>query len=178
MKFIFIILFIYTSQYNMNSIAVQSKRISKEATFMVHASIDAAFPLFTPLGEKKWVPGWEPTFLYPENGAMEEGMVFRTAGHFVEEPDYHWIVARYLLEQYHVEYVVSTANRYWVITVQCENYDADITKTTVRYTYIGFNELGNELSEQASAKMFQNDLKDWEQAINHYLKTGTLLHNH
>ncbi len=36
------------------------------------------FPLFTPTGEKLWVDGWDPEAVYPESGATEEGMVFKT----------------------------------------------------------------------------------------------------
>ena len=36
------------------------------------------FFLFTPIGEKEWVPGWEPRFLWPTDGHTREGMVFLT----------------------------------------------------------------------------------------------------
>ena len=40
-----------------------------------------AFLLFTPLGERDWVPGWEPRFPQPVDDDTEPGTVFVTDGH-------------------------------------------------------------------------------------------------
>jgi hypothetical protein len=41
-------------------------------------SIDRVFPLFTSAGEKLWVEGRDPEFLYPTSGETCDGMVFKT----------------------------------------------------------------------------------------------------
>ena len=43
------------------------------------------------------------------------------------------------------------------------------------YTYTGLTEKGNATNEKALETMYRRDLKDWEEAINHYLKTGERL---
>ena len=40
-----------------------------------------AFGLFTPLGEREWVHGWEPRFARPVGDDTEPGTVFETDGH-------------------------------------------------------------------------------------------------
>jgi predicted translin family RNA/ssDNA-binding protein len=85
------------------------------------------------------------------------------------------MVSRYQVENHVVEYIVSTANRYWVITIQCAASSKDRTKATVSYTYTGLTDLGNEINRQAIKKMFERDLEDWEEAINHYLESGEVL---
>ncbi|MFN7117899.1 MAG: SRPBCC family protein [Saprospiraceae bacterium] len=157
---------------------VLCNHVTKEASFLVNAAPDVAFPLFTPIEEMKWADGWHPEILYSDEHQMHEGMVFRTPGHFLQEAHYHWIVSKYMPEKYQIEYTVSTANRYWVIKVRCEAADDHSTKATVRYTYTGFNELGNKLNEKAIHKMFEHNLNDWAEAINYYLITGKLLKNH
>ncbi|MCB1388573.1 MAG: hypothetical protein KDK12_05420 [Rhodobacteraceae bacterium] len=37
-----------------------------------------ALPLFTPRGEEAWVPGWDPRYIDPADGATAEGMIFST----------------------------------------------------------------------------------------------------
>src|SRR5512135_1664224 len=32
------------------------------------APVEKVFPLFTPLGERNWAPGWNPEILYPADG--------------------------------------------------------------------------------------------------------------
>lgn len=41
----------------------------------------AAFRLFTPRGEREWVPGWEPRFPIPADDDSRPGVVFETAAH-------------------------------------------------------------------------------------------------
>ncbi len=48
----------------------------------------------------------------------------------------------------------------------------------ITYTHTGLNALGNEIDKHAIEKMYARDLKDWEEAITHYLKTGNKLTHH
>ncbi|MBX3657845.1 MAG: SRPBCC family protein [Ramlibacter sp.] len=44
------------------------------------APADVAFPFFTPKGEERWVPGWEPHYIHPASGETVRGLVFTTTG--------------------------------------------------------------------------------------------------
>jgi hypothetical protein len=43
------------------------------------------------------------------------------------------------------------------------------------YTYTGLTEHGNAINKLALGMMYRRNLKDWEEAINHYLETGQRL---
>jgi hypothetical protein len=100
-------------------------------------------------------------------------MVFKTKSHGHGEPDYTWTVSKYSPEQSLVEYTVFTAERIWFITIKCkEGASAQTTEAEITYTYTGLSENGNAKNEKALQRMYSRDLKDWEEAINHYLETG------
>jgi hypothetical protein len=155
-----------------------AERVSKSATIMLEGHIERVFPLFGPVKERKWAGGWNPVMLYPASGEVEEGMVFTTQGHGHGETVFAWIVSKYQAENHLTEYIVSTANRYWVITIRCIASSVAQTKATVSYTYTGLTPLGNEINKDAIEKMYERNLRDWEEAINHYLKTGEALKHH
>jgi hypothetical protein len=150
-----------------------AERTSRSATIILEGPIDVVFPLFGPVEEKKWEDKWDPVILYPASEDTEEGMVFTTPAQDQRETAYTWIVSKLNPDLHLIEYIVSTHNRFWVITVRCEALSDIRTRATIRYTYTGLTPLGNILNKQAIAKMYEKDLKDWEEAINHYLKTGT-----
>ncbi|MFZ1081626.1 MAG: hypothetical protein WAO19_06850 [Candidatus Kryptoniota bacterium] len=155
-----------------------AKRVSKSATITLKGPIERVFPLFGPVEEKKWADGWNPVVLYPTSGELEEGMVVTTQGHGHGEAVFAWIVSKYETENHLIEYIVSTANRYWVITIRCFASSDTETKATIQYTYTGLTPIGNEINKHAIEKRYERDLKDWEEAINHYLKTGEALKRH
>jgi len=151
-----------------------SERISKTASFIVNANINNVFPLYGAFEERKWAPGWEPALIYPEKEIIEEGTTFRI------ELDRHdhgneaaalWIVSKYEPSNYLIQYLVSTQNRFWKITVENLSIENDTkTKTTVTYTFTGINNIGNSLNKKSIEKMYKNDLQDWASLINGYLE--------
>jgi hypothetical protein len=156
----------------------KADRLSKSATITLNGPIERVYPLFGAIEEKKWADGWDSVVLYPTSGQIEEGMVFTTEGHGHGETTFAWIVSKYQPENHLIEYIVSTANRYWVITIQCIASSDTQTKAIIKYTFTGMTALGNEINKHAIEKMYARNLKDWEEAINHYLKTGkTLKHD-
>lgn len=154
---------------------VKPERVSRTATFTVHGNIEQAFPLFGPIREMEWAAGWQPEILYRSNTdvLVEERMIFQTNGHAGEEK-YTWVITHYQPKQYWIEYTVSTPERIWFIRVACKPLNEN-TEVKVTYTYTGLTAEGNRKNEQALKRMFAHDLKDWEEAINYYLRTGKLL---
>jgi hypothetical protein len=149
------------------------ERIHKAATFSVRARVEKAFPLFGPVREKEWAAGWEPEIVFSNSSEAEEHMIFKTSGkHHGEE--YLWVITQFKPDEYLIEYTVSTADRIWFIRVQCKAAGEN-TETTVSYTYTGLNSKGNAQNREALEKMFAHNLKDWEEAINHYIQTGEQL---
>jgi hypothetical protein len=61
--------------------------------------------------------------------------------------------------------------------VQCEDIGKNKTAAEIKYTFTGLNEKGIEINRESLEKMYENGLKDWEAAINHFLETGKILHH-
>jgi hypothetical protein len=154
---------------------VHSRRVSKTAAITLNGTPERVFPLFGAIEEKKWAEGWNPEILYPESLPIEEHMIFRTPSHFHGEGPYLWAVSKYLPDSLLVEYTVSNADRIWFITIQCSDNKNGTTGAQITYTFTGLTETGNENSETALEHMYHSDLKDWEEAINYYLKTGKIM---
>lgn len=164
----------------MTSSSFTSRRKSRTSIITLNAPLREVFPLFGPIREREWAAGWDPQILYSTTGLVEEHMVFKTPSHHGHgEPDYIWTVSKYLPDQALIEYTVFTPERLWWITIRCwEDIPNQITKAEITYTYIGLTNKGNAINEKALQLMYARDLRDWEEAINYYLKTGKRLEHH
>jgi hypothetical protein len=149
------------------------QQVSKTSKIILNGSITEVFPLFSAIGEKKWVQGWYPEFIYPGNGDFVENAVFKTKSNNTFEKEFNWITSYLNEKDCLVVYTVFTKNRVWTIKVNCTTVE-EKTQAEITYTYIGLNEKGNKLNGDAIEKMFRNNLSDWEAAINYFLKTGEM----
>ena len=169
------IFFIITNlgSHQMKNTNFKSEKVSKTATIILDENISTVFPLFGAFEERKWAKGWELDLIYPDTEIIEEGTTFKTKGHGHGESEFLWIVSKYEPEKFLIQYLVSTENRYWTITVTCKAIEADKTSAEITYAFIGLNEMGNKINEHFLALMYENDLKDWEEEINNYLKNSS-----
>ena len=158
----------------------EPKRISRTATITVNAPLEEAFALFGPIREKDWADGWDPQPIDPLGDLVQERMVFTTQSHSgQEEPEDVWIVSAYSVGDSFIEYTVFAPGRVWWIEVVCERLaDGAQTRAEITYTYLGLTDRGNSLNKQALEQIFERDLRDWEEAINHFLATGERKHLH
>jgi hypothetical protein len=152
---------------------IASSRISRSADIILNSTIDNVFPLFGPVREKEWAKGWDPVIL-SGSGDVEEQMVFRTASGYKDEPNYTWIVSKFIPSSFLIVYSVISVDRIWFITVNCKPLGSK-TQATITYTYNGFTEAAAIRNRESADRMFAEELKDWQKAINHYLATGKKL---
>lgn len=131
--------------------------------------MSTVFPLFSAFEERKWAKGGDPVLIYPDTETIEEGTTFKTEGHGHGEDEVIWRVSKYEPDNFLIQYLVSTENRYWTITVKCKTIEENKTSAEITYTFIGLNELGNKINDHALSTMYKNDLKDWEEEINNHL---------
>jgi len=156
-----------------------SQRISRTSVIAINEEIEKVFPLFTPIREKEWAEGWNPEILYPENGSIEERMIFQTASPGHGEINYTWVISKYQPDNGFIEYTVFTHERVWWITIQCrEGNNNKTTMAEITYTYSGLSGTGNGINRLMLQNMYARDLKDWEDAINHYLASEKRLTHH
>ena len=57
--------------------AGQALHTRAQFSFVAHAGVDVAWPLFGAEGERAWAPGWDPAFMWPAEPGDREGMVFK-----------------------------------------------------------------------------------------------------
>jgi hypothetical protein len=170
---LFILIMIASNLEPTKILSFKGQRLHRSASILIEAPVDKAFPLFGPVREKEWATGWEPEIIFTNDAWVEEHMIFQTKGQETGEK-YIWAVTTYQPEKYLIEYTVLTNERIWFIRVACAS-QGDKTSATISYTYTGLTDEGNRKNKLAIEKMFNNDLSDWEEAINYYLKTGQLL---
>jgi hypothetical protein len=150
-----------------------AQRVERTANIVLQGAGVVVFPLFGPIEEMKWADGWEPEILNADTQVREK-MMFRTPSAYADEECYTWAVVKYLPERYKIEYMVSSRNRVWFITVECSDREGR-THAQVTYSYTGFDAVANARNRESLERMFCENLKDWERMINHFILTGEKL---
>jgi len=142
------------------STAMAAPPQSRTRTFHLDAPCVRAFPMFTPLGERAWAPGWEPELL---SGREERGSVFRTRAHDAETL---WIVTDYRPDEGRVSYArLKQGSNFGIVDVECRDAGAG-SEITVRYTLTGVTPEGD-----AFVREFLHDahydafMREWQDAI-------------
>ena len=136
----------------MTPFASQSRRLA--GRLHVAAPVAQAFQLFSPLGEKAWVPGWDPELLHPGGVEWAEGLIFRTRG---ESGDAIWVVTRLDRSAWSVEYHRVEPDLYVArVSVQCTPVTDVVTEVATEYEFVGLSECGNgeiaHMTEEAHAE--------------------------
>lgn len=131
----------------------------------------AAFEFFSPLGEKRWVPGWNPELLHPPGATWERGLIFRTAE---ERGEAVWIVAHLDREKHEVEYYRVEAGRYVAkVAVRCRPRGGHDTEVSVSYLFVGLSDVGNRDITAMSPALFAEKMRRWHGWIEACLSKGT-----
>jgi hypothetical protein len=124
---------------------------------------DEAFPLFSPVGETYWVPGWAPEFLFPSARSWSEGQIFRTRE---ERGDAVWIVARLDPARHRVEYYRVEPDRYVAcIQVECRALPGEESEASISYSYFGLSDAGNAEIEGMTQEAFDAKMARWKEWI-------------
>jgi hypothetical protein len=152
-----------------NAQGFKAEQYSKTASIVLNANIEKVFLLFGAIEEKKWADGWSPSPIYPISGEMTEGFIFQTPDHVPGQSLLTWVVSKYSVHSHQVQYIITSSTRVTIISVVCSRLNDNSTKADVSYHLTGLSEEGNEISQHIIGKIFKQNLKDWETAINNYL---------
>lgn len=148
-----------------------AQQITRSHTIHLPATPHAIFPLFSPLGEKHWAHGWDPTILYPSSGAAQTGAVFTTQ--HANEPATIWTIIAYEPEQSQVSYLnVLPTSHVSRIEVGCKPDGAQGSTTCIIYTLTSLTPQGNTYLDGFTQEHYQEYISSWETAITHYLRYG------
>jgi len=147
---------------------VNPARIDVSGSFRLPAAPDVAFPLFTPRGEIRWVPGWEPRFLHPPTGELELDQVFATeAG----GESTLWTVVGLDREGCAVDYLrVTPGSRLARVSVRVAG-EGGGSRVHVRYLCTALNDEGAAALAEFE-RGFEAMLADWERLTSTLLTQG------
>ncbi len=150
------------------------KQHTHQYTQINNGNIKAVFPLLCPVREVDWLDGWSYKMIHSRSGLIEKDCVFTTPHH--GQFDTVWKVTQYDTNNYQIEFLRVTPNENVVkINIHLESIGQQQTKAHISYQYTALNEAQNEFIEKGLAASFNQAMKWWEKAINHYLETGTML---
>ena len=137
------------------------------ASFTGRLSVQAdpvdAFPLFSPQGERSWVPGWNPEILSSRGGEWRQGQIFRTRD---EHGEAIWVVSRLDLKIHEVEYHRVQSGRYVAqVVVRCRPSGRQRSEVTVSYSFVGLSATGNREIEAMTQGAHDEKLECWARWI-------------
>jgi hypothetical protein len=137
-----------------------ARSIELSGAFTLPVPPDACFELFSPLGEKRWVPGWDPELIHPPGVAWERGLIFRTRE---ERGDAIWVVTALDRARHEAEYHRVEAGRYVArVHVRCVARGEDQTDVRVTYTFVGLSEVGNQDIAAMSQQAYEEKMGRWQ----------------
>lgn len=138
--------------------------IERSTTIGVPLPPAEALALFTPEGEREWVPGWDPEAIHAPGGSLSrQGAVFRTR-HGGEETV--WLVQRVAPRIGAADYVrVTPGNRLGTVHVRCRDDGSGGSAVEVTYRLTALSAEGVEVLEAVTEEAFAADVGEWEKAI-------------
>ena len=129
----------------------------------VAGPVKQVFELFSPLGEKQWVPGWNPELLHPPGASWARGLIFRTQE---EQGEAVWVVTALEREAHEVEYYRVESGRYVArVNVGCRAGADGRTQVTTTYSFVGLSPEGNAEIGFMTDEQYAEKMKRWEQWI-------------
>jgi hypothetical protein len=139
----------------------EHRSIHLEGGFTLSEPIGEAFPLFSPIGEKAWAPGWEPELIHPPDTVWAEGLIFRTPG---SPNPAIWVVACF--ENHHVRYYrYEMPDLVVSVDVECTSLAERSTRVTVGYSFVSLTAAGDEAIAAMSEKAYEQKMRDWKRMI-------------
>lgn len=143
--------------------------IERHHTIVIPLTLEAASPLFTPMGEKLWFAEWQPEFIHPADGTTQTGMVFRTH-HGAEET--LWSCIDYAPEAHRIRYArVSPETRFVTISITCEAETASSTRVNVTYAMTALSEAGESLLAATTPEAFRGNIDHWQALLSRYAES-------
>lgn len=105
-------------------------RLVQEGTVSLPLPMEAAMRLFTPEGEREWVPGWDPD--YGDEGPSErQGTFFKTSAHEVETL---WLINELDMSAGRAAYSRFTPGRHaGIVSIRCEATSSSTSDVHVTY---------------------------------------------
>ena len=145
------------------------KSVEHTKMFDMDFPVAEIFPLFSPEGERLWVPGWSHQNLMAST-VLSEDYVFLTKAHDHASTEAIGVVKRYdpaihLIEFYKVE----PNQKVGMVKVRCMALDDERTKVEVTYKYLALSADGEAFIAGFSAPTYDEFIGEWQTLLTDYL---------
>jgi len=149
------------------------RSIKHSAGFDISQPVEQVFPLFSPEGEKRWVPNWDYKNIMGTT-QLSEDYVFLTASHDHASTDAIWLAKRYEPRAWLVQfYRVEPEDKVGVVTVQCSRISDRLTHVEVTYQYIALSEKGRKFIDGFTIKTYKKFIDEWKDLLLKYFESGS-----
>jgi len=147
--------------------------IKHTAGFDIPQPVEQVFPLFSPEGEKHWVPNWDYENIMGTT-ELSEDYVFLTGSHDDASTDAIWLVKRYVPEKWFIQfYRVEPEDKIGVVTVQCSRISDHVTHVEVTYQYIPLSEKGHRFINGFTMEIYKKFIDEWRDLLlRHFESAG------
>jgi len=146
-------------------------RYKPAGSFSVALPTGRAIELFTPEGERGWVPGWNP--VYPDRSASETpGTIFTTTANRV---DTTWVIIGIDRAAGTAAYARTTPGHHaGIVRVHCEAAESDPGSFRVRVEYDMTLLEGADAAELRPYEpaSFDAVMQEWQSLLEHHLGSG------
>ena len=143
--------------------------VSYTKSFEMKYPINELFPLFSPEGEKYWVPGWEYENIMGTT-ELSEDYVFLTRTHDHAAKDAVWIVKRYDPASHYVQfYKIEPKEKIGVVTVKCTELGTGRTQVQVTYKYTALSATGENFIAGFNREDYEDFIDEWKTLLLNYL---------
>jgi hypothetical protein len=134
--------------------------------------VSELFPLFSPEGERDWVPGWDYHNIMGTT-ELSEDYVFLTKSHDHGMADAVWVVKKYdcdarLVEFYRVEPGVKVG----LVRVKCTELGTRRTEVKVTYRYIALSQRGEDFISGFTADAYEEFIGEWQELLTKYFASS------
>ena len=145
--------------------------IEHTAGFEIAQPVEDLFPLFSPEGEKLWVPGWDYENIMG-TADLAEDYVFLTESHDHVSGKAIWLVKKYEPEAWLVQfYRIEPEDKVGVVTVQCFSRESKLTHVRVTYKYIPLSNKGRHFINSFSEAVYAAFIREWRELLLAYFES-------
>lgn len=133
-------------------------------TLVLAAAPALVLPLFDPVGEAAWAPGWEPVFAREsDRAALPEGTVFTTSDHGGRPTT--WLLHRYDRAGGEIAYAVFKPDATVVtIRISVRARPPESSEAVVRYDVVAVSSVGDRSVHEFGAS-FAHMQPHWQHAL-------------
>jgi hypothetical protein len=142
--------------------------VTRTAKFSIGQPAAEVFPLFSPEGEKRWVPGWDYVNIMGSH-ELHEDYVFVTKNHDHAGTEAVWLVKRHEPENFLVQfYRIEPEDKVGVVSVRCSQIEKELTEVEVTYRYIALGMKGREFVGGSTSSLYEGFIDEWRRLLVSY----------